>query len=177
MLRSSLFAAALLLTGCGANVFKTEVKGETTISGDPTGLQGLISVFPAIGSFTNIDFNQNQDFKNQGVSKDQVESVKVESITLKIVTPADQDFGFLESLEFFAHAGDDEVQIASKSGINTLNLAAPNPVLNMDVKDAELQPFVTAPQMTISVKGKGRYPPRDTRLEATVRLRVEVKLF
>lgn len=176
MLRS-MVVAALLLTGCGANVFNTEVKGETTIQGDPTGLQGVLSVFPAIGSFTNIDFSQNQDFKNQGVTKDQVSSVKVDAITLRIITPTDQDFRFLESLEFYARTGDQEVLIASKTGINNLNLSAPNPVLVMDVKDAELQPYVTAPSMTISVKGKGSYPPRDTRLEASVRLRVEVKVF
>lgn len=172
-----MLVTVLCLTGCGANVFKTEVKGETTIQGDATGLQSVLGVFPGIGSFTNIDFNQNQDFKNQGISKDQVSSVKVESIQMRIADPSDQDFKFLETLEFFARTGDQEVLIASKTGIDTLNLVAPNPVLNMDIKDAELQPFVTAPSMTISVKGKGRTPTRDTRLEATVKLRVEVNVF
>ena len=178
MLRTVFVGASLLcLAGCGANVFVTEVKGETTIQGDATGLAALLSVFPAIGSFTNIDFNQNQDFKNQGVSKDQVNSVKVDSIALKIQSPNDQTFEFLENLQFYARTGDQEVLIAEKTGINTLNLAAPNPVLMMDVKGAELQPFVTAPSMSITVRGKGTQPTRDTRLEATIKLRVEVKVF
>ena len=171
-----LVPALMALSACGANVFPVEVSGETTIAGDPSPFSALLGAFN-IGSFANIDFNQTQEFQNQGVTKDQVESVKTDYIRLKIISPETQDFSFLENLQFYARAGDQEVLVASKSGIDKLGLKAPNPVLELDVTDAELQPFVTAPSMSIIVRGKGRMPPQDTRLEANVGLNVTVKVF
>jgi hypothetical protein len=48
--------------------------------------------------------------------------------------------------------------------------------LEMDLLDVELQPFLTAPTMTLSVRGKGRMPSREVRLEANVKLDVQVRL-
>ncbi len=176
-LRTVVLAPALLaLTACGANVFPVEVSGETTIAGDPSPLGNLLGAFN-IGSFASIDFDQSQEFQNQGVTKDQVESVKTSFVRLKIISPETQDFSFLENLEFWAKVGDQEVLVAEKQGIDRLGLKAPNPVLELDVTDAELQPYVTAPAMSIVVRGKGRMPPQDTRLEATVGLDVTVKVF
>ena len=177
-LRPLIFVPVLaLLAGCSAS-FPVEVKGETTIQGDPSPLPGLFNTFPGIGSFSNIDFNQSQEFKNQGVTKDQVKSVHMDHVRLKIVSPDTQDFTFLQNLQFFAQANDQEVLVAEKSGIDQLGLKAPNPVLEMDVKsDVDLAPFVTAKSMSIVVRGKGHLPPQDTRLEATVGINVEPQIF
>lgn len=175
---AALFAAATVLGACSPNVFPVEVKGETTIQGDPSPLPGLLSAFPNIGSFSNIDFNQSQEFQNQGVTKDQVSSVHVDHVDIKIVSPDTQDFSFLENLQFYASAADQEVLVAEKFGIDKQGLKAPNPVLKLDVKkDVDLAPFVTADKMSIIVRGKGRLPPQETRLEATVGVNVEVKIF
>ncbi len=171
-----LLAAALSLSACGPPTFNAEVKGSSTLQGgDP--LAGLLGTFPGVGSFTNIDFNSNQDFQNQGVTKDQVDSVKVDRVQLKITDPNDQDFRFLESIQFFAKAGDKEALIAERSDISSLGLVAPNPILELTVSGAELQPFVVAPQMSIIVRGKGKNPAKTTTMEATVNLKVSVKLF
>lgn len=172
-----LLSASLFVTACQPNVFPVEVKGETTIQGDPSPLPALLGAFPNIGSFSNIDFNQSQEFQNQGVSKDQVDSVKPAFIRLKITSPETQDFSFLQSLQFYARANDQEELIADKFGIDKLGLKAPNPVLELDVKDVELQPYITAPSMSIIVRGNGRLPPQETKLEATVGLNVAVKVF
>ena len=175
------FSSAVMLAigaatfGCQANVFHTEVKGETTIQGSPLG--GILGAFPTAANFTNLDFDANQDFKNQGVHKNQVNSVKAESIKLKVVSPSDQDFRFLDQLQFFAKSGDTETLVGEKLGISDLDLSAPNPVLSLEMKDAELKDHVSAPSMSIIVRGKGRPPPQDTRIEAAVNLRVEIKLF
>jgi hypothetical protein len=175
---SILSVCALLSTvACSSPSFVAEVKGETTVPAAPGGLGSLLEAFPAISNFSSLDFNQNQDFQNQGVSKDQVSSAKLQSLQLKVLAPADQDFSFLDTLEVYAKAGDREVLVASKQNISSLGLKAPNPVLNMDLKDEELQPFITAPSMTISVKGKGRMPAKEVRLQATVKLDVEVRLL
>src|SRR5687767_1884396 len=112
MMRPLMIATLLLLNACGLNHFDVEVKGETVVSGDLSPLPGLLSTFPAIGSFTNMDFNTNQEFKNQGVTKDQVRTVKAKRISLKVMEPTDGDFSFLESLQFYAQSGESELLIA-----------------------------------------------------------------
>ncbi|XXF81525.1 hypothetical protein P2318_05925 [Myxococcaceae bacterium GXIMD 01537] len=166
----------LSLAACSAPTFTAEVKGETTVAAAPI-LGGVLNAFPAIASFASLDFDQNQDFKNQGVTKDEVSSVKVRSLRLKVLSPDDADFGFLDSLEFFARAGDREVRIARKDNISRLGLSAPNPVLELDVEDVDLQPYVTAPSMSIIVRGKGRMPEKEVRLQASVLLEVKLSLL
>jgi hypothetical protein len=163
------------LSGCEANVFSMEVKGDTTVEG--SSLPNLPTVIPAVGSFSNIDFNQSQEFQNQGITKEQVKSVHTEYVRLRILSPDTQDFSFLESIQFFAKAGDAEVLVAEKHNIDALDLRAPHPVLSLDVTGVELQPFVTAPSMSIVVRGNGRQPPQDTKIQAEIGLKVEIRLF
>ncbi len=165
---------AITLAGCEPGTFYTEVKGVTTVEGDPSPVSTLLGTFPAIGSFSNLDFNANQDFQNQGVSTDQVSSVKVSSLTLKILSPNTQDFSFLDEISFFAKVGDQEALIAQKLRIQSPPL--PNPVLELELTEVELQPFIAAPSMSIVVRGKGRVPPQDTTLEAEAQFRVGVRL-
>jgi hypothetical protein len=160
---------------CEPNVFHTTLKGVTTVQGNTAG--GQLTAFPAIGSFTNLDFSQNQDFKAQRITKEQLRSVKVEAIRLRIQSPQEQDFDFLDELSFVARTPDDEVLVAERRGIRELALQAPNPELALDATGKELRPVVTAPQMSIVGRGKGRVPPQDTHLEAEVELRVEIELL
>ncbi len=163
--------------GCGAPTFETTVKGTASVPGAP-GLLKLINDFGPLNGFTDMNLDQSQDFQNQGVKKSQVESVKVTAFTLQITSPATQDFSFLKGVQFFASAqGVPEALIAEKSGIDTLGLKAPNPTLTLDVKDVELQPFVTAPTMTIRASVTGHQPDQDTTLEAKVTLKVVPKVF
>lgn len=180
MLSASLippWAACLALVACAPSSFTTELKGETTVPAGPPGAVTVLNAFPAIGSFAGLDFNQNQDFKNQGLTKDEVNSVHVRSVELALVSPSDADFGFLDTLEFYAKAGDQEQRFARKQDISRLGLSAPNPTLKLDVEDAELQPFIAAPSMSIIVRGRGRMPEQEVRLKASVMLDVSVSLF
>jgi hypothetical protein len=173
-----LCAIAVVLPGCHCHpAFHSEVNGQTSIPRSPTPIAGVLDWFPAISNFTNIDFNQNQDFKNQGVSKDRVNSVKADSVRLKIVSPNNQDFSFLDTIQFSAKAGDQEVKIAEKSSIGTLNLPPPSPTLVLDVTGAELKPYVTAPSMNIVINGRGKSPQNDTQIAITVGVQVELNLY
>ncbi|HCF60543.1 MAG TPA: hypothetical protein DFS52_21415 [Myxococcales bacterium] len=166
----------LLLLSCGVDTFETTVQGSTKVDGAP----GLLKLLPAFAPFeglTNLDFSSNQEFENQGVDKSDVDSVKVTRLTLKIASPSDQDFSFLESLRFYAAADGKRALVAKKDGIDKLDLRAPNPVLVFDLEDVELAPFVSAPSMSIEVEGTGRQPESDTTLEAEVTLRVDVNVF
>lgn len=51
-----------------------------------------------------MNFDQNQDFKNNNAQRSAVKSMKVKSFTLRIASPANQDFSFLDSIEFAAQA-------------------------------------------------------------------------
>lgn len=169
--------ACLALAACAPGSFQTELKGETTVPAGPPGTTTGLNAFPAIASFNGLDFNQNQDFKNQGVAKHEVNSVHAKSLELRILSPGDADFTFLDTLEFFAKAGDQEARIARKQDISKLLLSSPNPVLRMDMDDTELQPFVAAPSMSFLVRGKGRMPEQEVRLQAQLVLDVKVSLF
>lgn len=169
--------ALLSLVACAPPSFVAEVQGETTVPAAPSGIFTLLEAFPAIGGFSSLDFDQNQDFQNQGVTKEQVSSAKLQSLQLKVLSPADQDFSFLDTVEFYAKAGDREVRVASKHNISSLGLKAPNPVLNLDLDEVELQPFITAPSMSISVRGRGRMPQKEVRLQADVKLEVRARLL
>lgn len=166
--------ALLLLAACSAPSFSTEVQGETVVPGDPSPLSGVLNSIPAIGSFTSLDFNQDQEFKNQGVTKDEVSSVRVSRLRLRILSPAEQDFSFLDEVRFYAKAGDQEVLIAEAVGVAQRQSGQE---LELGVRDVELQPYVTAPSMSILVRGRGRVPPQDVRLQAVVTLDVEVNVL
>lgn len=167
--------AAVGLSGCQSLItFSTEQKGEAVIQGNALG--ALLGAFPQMGGFSNIDFSENQDFKNHNAQRDLVESTKVTSLTLRILSPVDQDFSFLDSIEVAVKAADQEQKIASKTGIAQLNLPPPTPTLALDLVDVDLASYVRASSMTIIVRGTGRQPPQDTRLEASVKLLVGVGL-
>lgn len=167
-------ALALSLAGCGPITFATEVKGEGVVPGSVLG--GALNAFPVLGNLAAIDFDENQDFKANGATRARVSSLKVESFTVKVLEPADQDFSFLDQLQVYGKAGDEEILIAEKNGIASLNLPPPNPTLTLDVTNKELVTLLAAPQVSIVLRGKGRQPALDTRLEARAKVRVGLKL-
>ncbi|CAM4504700.1 MULTISPECIES: hypothetical protein [Myxococcus] len=174
---SLLAVACLGLSACASSSFTTEVKGESTVPAGPPGVDTPLNGLPAISSFAGMDFDKNQDFKNQGIHKGEVTSVKVESLTLKVLSPNDQDLRFLDSVEFYARAGDREARIAARQDVSALDLRPPNPVLSLRVDNVELQPFVSAPSMSIIIRGRGIMPAREVRLQAVVKLQVETGLL
>ena len=163
------------LTACGPVGFTTEIKGQGTVAGG-TGLGGVLTMFPQLSTLTNIDFDQSQDFKNNNTSRDHVTSVLLKSMTLKISSPNDQDFSFLDTIQFVAKTGENEAVFAQKSNISKLGLKAPNPVLTLDSTNVDLAPFVRASTMSIVMRGTGRQPPQDTRVEVITVFNVFVKL-
>ncbi|RKG73780.1 hypothetical protein D7V88_35865 [Corallococcus terminator] len=176
MSQVSLFAvvAGLGLVACSPSSFTTQVQGEATVPANTTGAPTLLNAFPAISSFAALDFNENQDFKNRDVTKDEVTRVEVKSLSLKVLSPNDQGFDFLDSLEAVARAGDRESRFAGRDGIAGLGLNPPNPTLTLKADGSvDLRPYVAAPTMAIILRGSGRLPEREVRLQATVVLEVE----
>jgi hypothetical protein len=167
--------ASLLLVGCQLNAFDSTITGESTVAGVSS--VAPLSAIPPFGAFSAIDFAHNADFKAEGVTKDDLNLAKVTRLTLKIESPSDQDFSFLDDVSFFARSGDQRVLVARKSDVSGEGLHAPNPTLELDTTGADLTPYVTAPTMSLEVEAHGRAPPKDVKLEASVQFEFRVKVF
>lgn len=163
-----------LLAGCGPIPFKATVQGETTVTGSSLG--SLLTLFPQVGGFTNLDFDQNQDFQNNDASRAHVKTMKVTKFELKIISPATQDYSFLDTLRFSLHAADESTEVASKTGIASLDIPTPNATLLLDLDDVDVASYVRAAEVTISSSGTGRQPPQDTRIAATIDFEVGLGL-
>jgi hypothetical protein len=174
----ALAAGLAAAAGCTPNAFEVSLSGQTTIEGDPVSAGSMLTRIPAIGSFASIDFPASEEFQQNQATKDAVQSIKVSSLKVQIQAPNTQTFDFLDELHFIAAAGSQEKEIAGKTGISELDLGLPNPTLTLDVdQSAELRDFLIAPSVSITVRGSGRVPPQDTTLQATVKLRVVLKVF
>lgn len=168
------FVALASLCSCAPLEFGAEVKGEATIAGSVLGQ--VLGAFPMVGGFANIDFNQNQDFKNNNADRERIKTMRLTGLTLKITSPSDQDFRFLDSLEFAVKVGDQEQKVAGKTGIDSLPLSAPNPTLGLDLVDVDVASFARSSSMTLISRGSGRQPAKDTTIEVIVRVVVGVGL-
>jgi len=174
-MRRLILGVVLAASGCGPLTFDATVSGGGTVQGSPLG--SLLSVFPSFSGLTNIDFNNQQDFKNNDVTRDHVQSAKVTSLKLKVVSPANQDFSFIDSLSFVASAdGQPDAVVAEKTGIAQNPGTPPNAEITFDVKDVELAPYLQQPTVTLGLTGSGHQPAQDTQIEATVVIKVAAKL-
>lgn len=172
-MRSILLSVApILFLGCGGSLvtFDTQMKGTATVQGSALGQ--LLGNFPQANGFTSIDFSNNQDFKNNNTSRDKVKSVRVTSLSLQITSPNNQDFRFLDSIEFSVKADGKEQKVATKTGIASLGLAAPNPTLNLDLIDADLAEYVRSSAFSVVTSGTGRQPAQDTQIEIAIKFTV-----
>lgn len=177
IIRPLLVAAAAVALGACSNLvsFDVQQQGSTTVQGG--GLVGqVLDVFPPMQGFNQFDLSQSQEFENHDARKDHVSSAKLTSFTLQITAPNDQDFGFLDSIEFYAEANGTQVRVAHKSNISQLGLKAPNPTLQLDLDGAELAPFVKADKMSITATVNGRQPTHDTTILGTATFHIEAGL-
>ncbi|MET0404286.1 MAG: hypothetical protein ABW123_17885 [Cystobacter sp.] len=172
-----LFVCALLaLASCAPPSFEVELKGETFVPASPDpDSNTTFDAFPGIGSFTDLDFDKTQDFQNQGITREDVASARLVSFRLKVLSPERQDFSFLSWLECYARAKDQEVLVASLYNIPALHLSGPYPVLELKVRDAELQPLLASPALSLLIRSQGVMPEREVRLQADVKLEVKVR--
>lgn len=172
MKRSIFFCACLALATCDSlDNFDVEQKSRASIPGQ-TPLEMLLGSVSFTG-FDNFDITQNAELKNQGVTKNQIDSVRLSRVTLTVVDPASgQDFMFISSLSFFVEApGLPRVRIATggpfPAGANMVEL---------NVDDVELAPYATAASMNITTESSGQKPQQDTTVEATIGLDVDANL-
>jgi hypothetical protein len=159
-----------LVTCSGIDNFQIDEKSSTTIPG-ATLIEQLVNV--GFAGFGNIDITQNTSLKNQGVTKDQIDSVKLSHVTMRITNPpSGQDFTFMSSLKFFVEAPGVQRALIAQGG------PFPEGALTVDlqIEDVELAPYAAAERMTITTEANGQRPRQDTTIEATMGLDVDVNI-
>lgn len=163
----------LVLSGCGLTEFDVSAKGSTTIQGS-TLLGSLLQAFPQAQGFTSFDVSQTQDFQNQHTEKKYVKTAKLKALTLTITAPADQDFNFLDSIQFFAEANGTKTRVAHAENISKAGLKAPNPTLALTLDAVDLAPVVKADTMSITTEASGRQPAKDATVEIDLTMHLGV---
>jgi hypothetical protein len=168
-LRRFLSAVALVgLCTCGIHIHPT-ADGSAVVPAATVVDQLLGAV--AFAGLDKIDLTEQ--FQNQGVTKDEVSSVVLSSMTLSIQSPQGETFDFLESLSFTAGApGLPDVEIAH---LDTVPKGATSLDLDID-PSVELAPYVVAPSMSITTQAMGSKPSQQTTLAAHVVFDVDANL-
>lgn len=173
-MRRRLLNGVLLLglVGCGSVGQVSITETATTTIEKATILEQLVGDM-GFGSFLNMDISQNQELENQGVERNQLNSVHVRSLELTITDPADgQDFTFIESLAFYAEAdGLDRALIASGGPFD-----AGAKAVNLDVEAVDLADFAAAPSMDITIEVEGRRPDQTTTVRCDLVLDVDFNI-
>ncbi|MEP7120570.1 MAG: hypothetical protein ABJE95_06665 [Byssovorax sp.] len=125
----------------------------------------------AFGGFDHVDFSQS--FKNQGVTKDDVNAVHLKSMTLIVEDPATGNFDFIKSVHFFAKAdGLDKVEIATMDSI-PMGKRELDLVVNAGT---DLKAYVVAPSMQIVSEVQGSLPSEKTTVAAAVVLDADIHI-
>lgn len=169
-LRRAVIGVALMTSITCDNLDNFDLDAKGTVQVPPASLiETLLAPALTFAGFDKLDFSQ--EFANQGVTKDQVDSVKLTQLTLTIDAPGNGNFDFLQSIAFSAAApGLDAVEIARldsiPKGAKTITLEV-NP-------DAELVSYVVAPSMTISGKVQGQRPNEATTISAKAVFDIDV---
>lgn len=159
---------ALSAAGCGLDHIDVTATADAVVPA-ATPLDAVLGAVPFPG-LSQIDFSES--LANQGVSKSDVDEVRVKAFTLEVTAPAAGTLDFLDSIAFYAETeGRPRVRIAQKSPV-----PRGARVLFLETDAVDLTPYVTAPRMTITGEVEGERPREQTSIHAAVVLDVDVNV-
>lgn len=135
-------------------------------------LDELLPALEFLG-FGSIQITDSQQFRNQGYTEDDIDSVRLVQLTLTITEPDGASFDFLSAIAFYAEAeGQPRVQIGQ---LEEGRVRADTTRLEIDVDSTvELRPYVLAETMTITTEASGTRPPQDTTIEAAALFDIDI---
>jgi hypothetical protein len=169
MRRGSIVLLALITCGKIDQISISESSRSTIARGT------LVEMFAGdigFGELVEVDITESQELQNQGVSKEQVDSVKLTALTLTALSPAQSDFTFLDSVEFFVEAPGLERKRIARGG----PFDAGDAMVELAIDDVELAPYAVSERMTITTDARGNRPDQDTTVEAQIDLLVDVNV-
>lgn len=159
--------------GCGElDNFDVPVKARATIPGaGPLG--NLLDVFPPLDGFNRFDISRTSEFENREHSPDDVDSVVLESLVMRVVSPAGQDLSFFGTVTFRLDTAElPDIEVARRSDFP----AGQSEVAFTTVTD-DLKAYVLAAEgtMTADVQSS-RAPPQETVVELEAIFDVDVNV-
>jgi len=163
--------ASVCSTACVPDVtFNVVIDGDTTVEGG--GILGdVLDAFPDFGGFNSFDISTSDAFENNNAQKENVKAARLTSFTLEATAPDDATLDFLDSIAFLVSAPDlDEVQIASA------DIEDGDTLVELDLDDVDLAPYVRADSMTFTTEISGRQPSEDTTVSAVADVEVTAGL-
>lgn len=169
LMRFAAFTGAVVLCTCGTVDRFDVTAGASADIPKATLLDEALGALPLSG-FDKLDFSDQ--IRNQGVTEDQIDSVKIKSFVIHTKEGSNLTLDFIKSAKFYAEAdGQPKVLIASSNDF------AGQTSVDLDVEeDVELRPYVAAPSLTISAEVEGKKPPQDTTITADVTLDVDAAI-
>lgn len=123
----------------------------------------------------DVTTNSSSEFSNNNTNANLVESIKLTSLNLRIISPADSDFNFLKSVRIFISANDlDEVEIANIYDLTDDGLT----VISLDTTGAELKAYVKKDSYSLRVETvTDQVVTQDHTIETNAVFRVDAKIL
>jgi hypothetical protein len=159
-----------MLTGCsGVDNFDVPVDAKATIPA-ATILDQLLDPL-SFGALESIDLSQ--DLKNQGVSKSDVDSVRLRTFSLAIDAPAGQTFDFMDSVSFSVETEGQPKALVAK--LDPVPKGSTRIELGVE-SGLELAPYVVAPSMRMTTSVVGKRPMQQTTIAANLVFDIDVNV-
>lgn len=123
--------------------------------------------------FDNVEISESQELINEGYTEDDIDSVRIQRMTLTVTAPAGGNLDFIDDIAFFVEAeGLPRVEIGRLDPVPA-GQSAVDVVVDASV---ELRPYVVAPVMTVTSEGSGMRPDQDTSIDAYLLFDVDVNV-
>lgn len=168
---AALVVAPLWLAACGLDQVEVPVDAELTLTGQPFGSTAPLTSLGPLGPLGSIDFGGSDEFEAGGYSADDIESVKLVSLSLRVEQPAPPD-GSLDFLDSITFRANDQIVVATLDPVPDGQVAA-----DLEVTDAELLEVMESGTLTLSTTATGQAPRYDTRLKVKALFRLDVAVF
>jgi hypothetical protein len=167
---------ALLALGCekvkDVDNFDVDVTDRLVVEG-ASPVDDLLGEVPEVAAFTRLNLSESADFQNEKYDPDDVDSVVLESLVLRVVEPGDQDLSFFGEVVFFLEAdGLPRKEIARATDFEGLREVA------FETTGDDLKDYVLAKEGRVTaVVRDSRRPAEDTTLEMEAVFDVDVDVL
>lgn len=143
--------------------FDVTVEGETRVPA-ASALEVLLGDISLADSFTQFDITQAQGFKNDKYTEDDVDSVRLETLTMTATVPEGSDLSFLGTVVFYVETPDlPKLEIARQD-----TFPEGQSQVSFDIANEELKSYLLAPEGSITVDVQDSSRPDE---ETTIRIR------
>ena len=150
--------------------FKIQNESNITIPGQGTGIGDLLSIPRA-----EVQSSSEQSFRNNNTRADLVKEAFLEELQLRISSPADANFDFLNDISIYISAeGEKEVLLASKGSIAEDG----SRTIELETTGVDLKPYIVKDQFNIRTEATtDKVVDEDVEVQVNMVFGVTAKVF